>query len=435
MDKSIHKVVRRLDYSLSEMEIESLTSEYLEKIENGNFDFSSYNSDVFTQNKKKRKIISYDKMSIENVICHYLKKRLDSTFKIKYASRSKIINLLFNTLPVIKDLNDFVIVRADFKSFFDSVYTNHVYEKYIKNSLLTRKDKELLEDYCDKFKYCYAGMCLSNGMTEIVCRDFDKQIRAKLERYGVVLYERYVDDILIILNSYLNRDKFLEIVDEVIKDVFEECPVKLNVSPDKFSHIPRRNIQPIQEFNFLGYEFFVKFINDKFKFEFGITEKKRNKYMNIIEQAFIDFKKYGNEELFRQRLKIYSSRIVVARSLGENNFEWLTKGITANYNELQFHMHDLENDTLVFLKNLYFTLMTKHHISPPYFLVNSNNESSIYNLFSSLERNRSIVFEKNIGVKRKDLISWIKKIDSSYSNANKNYYQIVIEFLEMLKVE
>lgn len=53
MDKSIHKVVRRVDYSLSEMEIESLNSEYLEKIENGNFDFSSYNSEDFTQNKKK----------------------------------------------------------------------------------------------------------------------------------------------------------------------------------------------------------------------------------------------------------------------------------------------------------------------------------------------------------------------------------------------
>ena len=50
-----------------------------------------------------------------DVICHYLKKCLDKVFKIEYASRSKIINLLFNTIPALKNMNDFVIIRADFK--------------------------------------------------------------------------------------------------------------------------------------------------------------------------------------------------------------------------------------------------------------------------------------------------------------------------------
>lgn len=39
------------------------------------------------------------------------------------------------------------------------------YEKYVLLSVLTRGD--ILEKYIDEFKYCYAGLCLSNGMTAI----------------------------------------------------------------------------------------------------------------------------------------------------------------------------------------------------------------------------------------------------------------------------
>lgn len=94
-----------------------------------------------------------------------------------------------------KNMNDFVIVRADFKSFFDSVKSEYVYEKYILPSIIKREDKQLLEKYVENFKYCYAGLCLSNGMTEIVCKDFDIVLKARLSEYGVFFYERYVDDI------------------------------------------------------------------------------------------------------------------------------------------------------------------------------------------------------------------------------------------------
>ncbi len=434
MIKFIKNIVRRLDYSLSDDEVEYKANEISTKIENDLFDFSTYNESIITQGSKKRKIYNYEKMSTENILCHYLKKRMDIILQIKYSSRSKIINLLFNTLPVIKDLNDFVIIRADFKSFFDSVYTEHVFQKYIKNSLMTRYEKDLLKKYIDNFKYCYAGMCLSNGLAEIICRDFDMQIRARMEKYGVVLYERYVDDILIILNKYITKDKFLDLINQVIKEVFGKSPVKLNLASGKFSYISRRDIQPNQKFDFLGYEFFINY-NNQFKFEYGITEKKRTKYKNIINEAFIDYKHNNNLELLRQRLKLFSSRVVVARSLGDNNFEWLTRGIAANYNELRFHMKELENITECFLKDIYIDLLSSNGISCPAYLKNSNIENSIYNLYSVIERNRSIVFEKNIGVKRRDLIKWIKKINPSYTELNKNYYQITIEYLELLKVE
>lgn len=433
--RNLYGIVRRLDYTLDDEQVKRKALEYAEQIENKEYDFSAYSTNIFTQGKKKRKIYSYEKLTVENVICHYLKKEIDRIFGIRYASRGKIINLLFNTLPVIKNLNDFVIVRADFKSFFDSVLTKHVYEQYIKTSLLARKDKEILEDYINEFKYCYAGLCLSNGMAEIICRDFDKRLKARLEKYGVFYYERYVDDMLVMFNSYIARDTFLTIVKEVICEVFGRCPVKLNMEQDKFTYISKRGLASFQKFNFLGYEFGIKFGNNKYKFSYGITDKKRKKYINIIERAFVEYKKNGNLELFRQRLKLHSARVVIGRGLGGNTYEWLTKGVVANYNELRFHMTALDGQTEDFLKNTYKNLLAKYAITCPYFLKNAETESSIYNMYSTMERNRSILFEKNIGVSKQDLLRWIRKIDAGYSEANKGYYRIVIEYLEMLKVE
>ncbi len=38
-------------------------------------------------------------------------------------------------------MNDFVIVKADFKSFFDNVKSKYVYEKYILPSIIKSEDK------------------------------------------------------------------------------------------------------------------------------------------------------------------------------------------------------------------------------------------------------------------------------------------------------
>lgn len=84
-------------------------------VEKETFDFSTKVKEVLTQSGKRWVIYHYPKLLVENFICHYLKKRLDKVFKIEYASRSKIINLLFNTIPALKNMNDFVIIRADFK--------------------------------------------------------------------------------------------------------------------------------------------------------------------------------------------------------------------------------------------------------------------------------------------------------------------------------
>jgi len=433
--KQIWSVIRELDYTLDDNTVETMTDDIYNKILSNIYDFSSYNCEIYTQQNKKRKIYTYDKLSVENVLCHYLKKQIDNIFNIRYASRSKIMNRLFNTLPVMKNMNDFVIIRADFKSFFDSVLSEHVYNEYVKQSLLKRNDKEILETYIQIFEFCYAGLCLSNGLTEIICREFDNHIMARLEKYGVFFYERYVDDMLIITNSFLAQDKFMEIMDETIIEVFGNCPVKININAGKFSYITKRNLATDNRFNFLGYDFNMKQDTNKIYFEYGIAAKKINKYANIIEKAFQEYSKTNDMEKLRQRIKLYSSRVVIGRAIEGRNFDWLTKGVIANYNELRYRMDELSEETEVFLKKLYFHFLKKYNCKRPYFLTNKQNEESIYNLYSSLFRNRTLIFEKSIGISGNTIIKWIKKLDPTYSEWGKDYYRIVMDYLTILKIE
>lgn len=436
--ENIKGVIRKIDYTLTEDEINDWSEACRNAIQKETYNFSSFTKEVYSQSGKKRVIYSFPKLSVENMLSHYLKQQLDRAFHIKYASRSKIINLLFNTLVATKNMNDFVIVRADFKSFFDSVKSEYVYEKYILSSIIKREDKQLLEKYVENFKYCYAGLCLSNGMTEIVCKDFDIVLKARLSEYGVFFYERYVDDMLIMFNNYISEDRIKKIIRETIIEVFGSCPVRLSSGPGKFSYISRRSLVPSQSFNFLGYEFYIllrKDDKDKIDFEYGIAEKKRIKYSNMIGRAFKNYKLTKNDEVFRQQLKIFSSRVVIARQILGSNFDWLTKGVIANYNELQNVRDHLNNDTKTFLKDLFYQLLMKYDIKRPYFIPKrTSDEESVYNLYSNMKRNRSLLFEESIGVPKKVVLEWIYKIAPSYSSYGKDYYRIVVEYLEMIKI-
>ena len=64
----------------------------------------------------------------------------------------------------------------------------------------------------------------------------------------------------------------------------------------------------------------------------------------------------------------------------------------------------------------------------------TSNEESIYNLYSNMKRNRSLLFEESIGVPQEVVLEWIHKIDPFYSAYGKDYYRIVVEYLEMIKI-
>lgn len=431
MKRAIRKIIAR-EYSIVDEELDRITDIHYQKIIDSQYNFSNLNRNIITQGTKKRLILSYPKDSTEILLSKYLKNEIDKKFKLDYPNRNSIINSLFNILPVIKDLNDFCVIRFDFKSFFDSVRTRYVYEEYFLSSNLRRRDKELFREYMNEVKYCYAGLNLSNTMTEIACRNFDKVLRARLEEHGVVFFRRYVDDALIVLNSYLSNEEFERVLKEVIKEVFKSCKVKSN--PDKFYYMARRELCDTQSFDFLGYLFTLNMLeNGRIEFKFGITESKIKKYKSRIRGIMLDYKSNMNLELFRQRIKLFSNRVVFTKPIGTDDYQWITKGLTSNYNELRYHINSLDDFTSEFLKNSYYSIMSELSISTPYFL-NRNDTSSGYNLMSTLERNRSIILNPKVGLNISQLVDMVRKIDRNYNPNGKTYYQIAQDYLSITKI-
>lgn len=434
MINTIKNIIRKNNSLLEEDEVTRIAEDYLEKINNEEYNFSLAKKEILTQGKKKRVVYTYANNSLEHVLCGYLKEQLDLHYNIKYPNRNKIMNVLFNTIPVLKDLSDFVIIRYDFKSFFDSVSSEFIFEVYIENSSIPRSDKKIFKRFSETFDYCYAGLNTSNAMTEIACKDFDKFLRASLEPYGVVYCHRYVDDALIILNRYITEKEFRSILNMAIKCVFHNCSIRINES--KFYYIARRNIKRVQPFDFLGYNFTIVMTNKKqpINIKFGITEKKQKKYELKIKQSFYDYIQNGNIELLRQRIKAFSSRIVYSNPHNIKPFYWITKGIVSNYNELRYHMDDLDDVTKDFLENIYYKIIDELKLSPPYFFDKKAKESS-YNLYSTMKRNRSMIFDKSIGLNVNQLVKQIKRIDPYYVAHKKTYYNITKDYLDRLKIQ
>ncbi|MEG1205891.1 MAG: reverse transcriptase domain-containing protein [Oscillospiraceae bacterium] len=439
MENLIKKILRNSNYSLSDEDINRLSNLHYENIKSGNYDFTKFNKKVLTQRgqtgKKYRTVYSFDKGTTENILCEYFKIKLDNAFDIRYADRKKIMKILFNTLPVIKDLNDFVIVRFDFKSFFDSVSTNLIFDEYIQMSAMKRSDKDYFQEFCNVFSYCYAGLQTSNAMTEIVSSNFDKVFRAKLNEYGIVFFERYVDDVLVILTSYVSEADFLKLLEDSIFSVFKKCKVKIN--PRKFNYISRRTLPQTIMFDFLGYNFTINKSNRNTpEFEFGITPSKIKKYRSKIRQTLIEYKKDGNLELLRHRMKVFSCRVVYSIVLHDDYCTWITKGLTDNYGELRFHLKNLDAMTVSFLKNAYYNEMRSLGVPIPYFMAKGPriHDESIYNLYSNLKRNRSLVFDERVGIKIIDLAAEVRKVSPHYYCGEKTYGQIAKAYFDVLNI-
>jgi len=430
-----------MDITMSDEVIENLTLKHYEKILKKEYSFSKpvYKKTTLTQQsengKKKRDVYSLDRNSTEYVICEYLKMKLDSSFQIKYSDRKKIIKILLNTLPALKDLNDFTLIRFDFKSFFNSVSTNFIMTHFIESSSINRRDKELFADFCREFPFCFAGLQTSNAMTEIACEQFDRIFKSKLSDYGVVYCERYVDDVLIILNKYITKSDFEILLNECINLVFIDCKVKINER--KFCYISKRDMNLKNSFDFLGYDFtLLKTQEGTTKFEFGITKSKINKYQAKIRQSLSEYNNDQNLELLRHRMKLFSIRIVYSMDLNDGYCHWVTKGLINNYNELRFHLDSLDKKTKRFLQYAFYDEMRKNGVSCPYYMLKEfdENNQSIYNIYSNLKRNRSMVFDEKIGVSFKTLVCEMRKIQPSYYSGTKVYYQVVQDYLDCLGI-
>ena len=116
-------------YYKDKCDCEKKVNEFLKIYESKLYDFNSKESKIITQNNKKRWVYYYEKDTFENIMCSHFSFVLSKKFSIKYNDRTKIIKELINCLQLIKNMNDFTIIRFDFKNYFNSMSSAYIYEK------------------------------------------------------------------------------------------------------------------------------------------------------------------------------------------------------------------------------------------------------------------------------------------------------------------
>jgi hypothetical protein len=439
-DDQIADVVRMVQSSL-------LTSTY---------DFSKSESIVLNQSGKKRFIKRFPEIySPENILCQYIKQILDRTFKIRYPNRNQSIRGLFDILKAVRQMADFTVIKYDFKDYFNSVSATYVFEKYLKDALANRHEVDLLKNFVEQTRFTYAGLSTSNVIAEIAAQKFDQTVRILLAKKGVLFFERYIDDTIIVINEHLDKSYFQSLIDHALKTVFFDnsvhtlprCKTRLNTA--KYSYLSNRLLQPnnSEALDFLGYEFiFTKANDNKTSLSFGLTKIKRDKYEKNIDAIIHLYTHrtlpsgspnpdYQRMELLRHRIAAFTSRTVYQRTRFSSTI-WKVRGFIANYGELRHLLGTgfIDKQSEIFLKKMVENAFQRAGVELPYFLYNKNDQAG-YNLYENMKKNKTILLIEGIGYSKRSLQRLCTEIDiQPEDNKNLSYRQLVRLCLIKLKV-
>lgn len=425
---------------IDDTQIEAYAVQAITDLNSGNYDFSIYNSIVLKQGAKKRQVKQYKLFSTENILCQYVKQILDRIFKVKYPNRNKAVHTLFDFLKAARQMSEFTIIKFDFKDYFNSLSSAYVFEKCIKGQMTNRAETELISVFASQTKYSYAGLNTSNLFAEILATKFDELIRQAFSQYGLLFFERYIDDTIIILNQHLEQAVCDKILDDSLQQVYYDAsittsvPCKTKFNPSKFKMITRRSLTAtLSSVDFLGYEFFFKMdAKGKTAMQYGITAEKRNKYSGRIDEIIEDYKQNNDLELMRHRILAFASRTVYVSRKYSNNI-WKAKGFINNYGELRFLIDTplIHPDTELFLKNMIEDAFTRNAVPSPYFLIGVSNQRG-YNLLKNMVVNRTLLLVEHIGYGKGSVEELCAQIGIAV--AGKGYGALVREYLIKTKV-
>ena len=425
-----------------------------------NYDFSKSKSSVVSKDGGKKRFVKKfsDNYSVESVLCQCIKQILDRTFRIKYPNRNKSIRALFDALKAVKQMADFTIVKYDFKDYFNSVSAPYVYEKYLKAKLTNRFEADLISHFVGETKYTYAGFCTSNVIAEIIAKQFDTAVRLAFADKGVLLFERYIDDSVIIFNEHIEKSECEHILKKTLSRIFHDNSI--TVSPKcktrfnklKSIHISHRGLSTVPNtqttFDYLGYEFSFEMNNDRIEIKYGITQEKQDKYKGRIDEIISLYKEptkkngltnpdFHNMELLRQRIVAFTSRTVY-QSRRYRATIWKAKGFVGNYGELRYLLDttQIDNTTKAFLENMVVDAFNRASLPYPYFLKGANGKRG-YSLFENMKRNKTLLLVDRIGYSKPALERLCSKVGISLIDKNgkeRGYGNLVRDYLIELNV-
>lgn len=438
-------------------EINALITESISKAKDRLYNFTSAEPMILNQDGKRRFAKSFNEFSYENILCYCVKQILDRAFSVKYPNRNKSVRALFDIMKSIRQMSDFTIVKFDFKDYFNSVSSIYVFEKYIDGKLETRFETDLIKDFVAQTQYAYAGLCTSNAISEIIAQKFDEKIKMAFSGDGLLFFERYIDDSIVVLNKHISEDRCNEILTQALNDVYHDVSIatevkcKTRFNNKKFVYISHRALTSSSvRVDFLGYEFVFRLNNDKVELRCGITEAKRKKYNKRVDEFIKAYQgkgtmpsEEGDLELLRHRVAAFTKRTVYM-SKHFNSSQWKVKGFIANYNELRYLIDTtmIDPTTKRFLSNMVDEAFNRAGLPIPYFIKSAVGKKG-YNLLENLKCNKTMLFVEHIGIDKNTLEKMCQKIGITItvrsngnddSQRNKGYGELVRDYLIKTKV-
>ena len=209
----------------------------------------------------------------DDIATHYKKKPADRNIIIE-----QLRGLLGNKLPKC-------IIRADIKSFFESVRTEKLLDRLEEEGFLSQISLYYLREISRKVSEkgvdgVPRGMAFSSYLTEIYLQSIDDEIGNLPNLY---FYQRYVDDIVMlfsvgkdILPAYRRNEGFKHW--GKLNDIFSKGLLSLHEVGDK-KCILYSGKTTLIEFDYLGY----KFIIDKGELSVRLSDKRMDGYSKKIE--------------------------------------------------------------------------------------------------------------------------------------------------------
>lgn len=178
---------------------------------------------------------------------------LKKVFKISLSSRDTIIREL---TPLLSNPSPYQVIRLDISSFYQSIPHKDLLKKIESNSKVSAKTTNLISKYLASMKSrtgndgLMQGHPLSAILSEVCLVEFDHAIQTMSD---VVLYHRFVDDIIIVCCK--NDFKKKEFKSEIEKKL-PFSSLQLNSEKEKIINFNK--LSTTGNFNFLGYTFEIK---------------------------------------------------------------------------------------------------------------------------------------------------------------------------------
>lgn len=320
-----------------------------------------YNN-VFRFNLKKQGelcVNAHSDVSMEHLCQDLLIRKLSAniihTYRLKPNNRNLIVR---QVTQILKSDTPLCIMRKDVRHFFESVNPKKVLMKLRREGRLALQTILLCEILIKDAEAIGVegvprGLAISSAFTEFLMHKFDYTF-TKLP--DTLLYNRYVDDIILISTSRCDIHQVQTLVDESLK------LLELEENADKQSTLTNDDWLTGTKFEYLGYSF----QHSGKGIEISIAENKLRRIKTKITKAFKDFIKTGDEQMLFDRMQFLSCVSYVKSSALRKVMVGLPANYSATNNIESFKEIDKYYQNILHCKNGAFGHILQARLTPLY---------------------------------------------------------------------